>query len=165
MATKLLLKEDVEALGRSGDIVKVKPGYARNYLIPQGLAYIADKRSLRLQARLQEERRKRALVDQKEAEEHAVVLNALVVKTIVKVDQEGHMYGSVSAADVAELVEEASKIQLEKRAIQLKQGIRELGEHKVPVRLNEGVKAVLTLIIEAEEGSILPQKSASEEKA
>lgn len=164
MATKLLLIEDVEALGRSGDVVKVKPGYARNCLIPQGKAYVADKRSLRLQARLQEERQKRAIVDRKEAEEQALALDALSLKTIVKVDQEGHMYGSVSAQDIAALIEEATKLLLEKRAVHLRQPLRELGEHKVVVKLKEGVKATVTLTIEAEEGSIIKAKPAAEEK-
>lgn len=152
MATKLLLKEDVEALGRSGDVVRVKPGYARNFLIPEGKAYIADARSLRLQAKLQEERAKRAIVDKKEAEEQSVALNVMVLTSIVKVDQEGHMYGSVSANDIAQLIEEAGRIKLEKRAVQLKQPIRALGEHKVAVRLKEGVKATITLIVQSEEG-------------
>lgn len=163
MATKLLLREDVEALGRSGDLVKVKPGYARNFLIPQGKAYVADKRSLRLQAKLQEERAKRAIVDKKEAEEHAVMLDALVLTSTVKVDQEGHMYGSVSANDMAQLIEEAARVKLEKRAVQLKHPIRALGEHKVVVRLKEGIKATVTLHIEAEEGSII--KDAKQLKA
>lgn len=158
MATKLLLLEDVDALGRSGDVVKVKPGYARNFLIPQGLAHVADSRSLRLQAQLQEERRKRAVVDKKEADEQAVVLDALVLTSIVKVDQEGHMYGSVSAADLADLIEGACSVRLEKRAVQLRQPIRELGEHKVAVKLKEGVKATVTLHVEAEEGSIIKEK-------
>ena len=104
MANKLLLLEDVEALGRSGDIVGVKPGYARNFLLPQGLAIIADKRALRMQARLQEERRNRAIVDRKESEELAAKLEGQNLTTIVKVDHDGHMYGSVNVADVADLL-------------------------------------------------------------
>lgn len=158
MATKLLLLEDVDALGRSGDVVKVKPGYARNFLIPQGLAHVADSRSLRLQAQLQEERRKRAVVDKKEADEQAVVLDALVLTSIVKVDQEGHMYGSVSAADLAGLIEGACGVKLEKRAVQLRQPVRELGDHRIAIKLKEGVKATVTLKVEAEEGSIIKEK-------
>lgn len=158
MATKLLLLEDVDALGRSGDVVKVKPGYARNFLIPQGLAHVADNRSLRLQAQLQEERRKRAVVDKKEADEQAVVLDALVLTSIVKVDQEGHMYGSVSAADLAGLIEGACGVKLEKRAVQLRQPVRELGDHRIAIKLKEGVKATVTLKVEAEEGSIIKEK-------
>lgn len=164
MATKLLLKEDVEALGRSGDLVKVREGYARNFLIPQGKAYVADSRSLRLQAKLQEERAKRAIVDKKEAEEQAVTLDALVLTTVVKVDQEGHMYGSVSANDIHQLIEEAARVKLEKRAVQLKHGLRTLGEHKVPVKLKEGVKATVTVNIEAEEGSIVKDAKAAPAK-
>lgn len=163
MANKLLLLEDVEGLGRSGDVVKVRPGYARNFLLPQGLAYVADKRALRMQARLQEERRKRAIVDKKESEEQAAVLDALSLTTIVKVDQEGHMYGSVSAGDIVHLIQEASQIEVKKSAIVLKHPIRELGEYKVPLKLKEGVKATISLKVEAEEGSI--KLTAPEAKA
>src|SRR5689334_17894347 len=99
MANKLLLMKDVEELGRSGDVVSVKPGYARNYLLPQGFAVLADKKALKMQARLQEERRKKAVEDKKEAEELAQAIDGVTLTTIVKVDHEGHMYGSVSAHD------------------------------------------------------------------
>ena len=65
---QLLLLEDVEALGRSGEIVNVKPGYARNFLLPQGLAVIANKNALRMQERLKEERQKRAIADKQESD-------------------------------------------------------------------------------------------------
>src|SRR5579872_4257004 len=105
MQYQLLLVEDVDDLGRSGEIVKVKPGYARNFLLPRKFAVIADKGTLRMQARLQEERAKRAEVDKKEAEELALTINGKEVSILVKVDPEGHMYGSVSAHDIAHLFE------------------------------------------------------------
>ena len=71
MANKLLLLGDVDSLGRSGEIVSVRPGYARNFLIPQGLAVVADARTLRMQAKLKEERLKRAESEKKESEEIA----------------------------------------------------------------------------------------------
>src|SRR5262245_8691147 len=97
MATKLLLIEDVEDLGRSGDVVSVKPGYARNFLLPRGHAVRADQHALRMQTRLQEERQKRAILEKQEAEKTAAALEGVTLSTIVKVDHEGHMYGSVSA--------------------------------------------------------------------
>ena len=162
MANKLLLLEDIDGLGRSGDIVKVKPGYARNFLLPKGLAYIADKRALRMQARLQEERRKRAVVDQKESEEQAKVLDALSLTAVVKVDQEGHMYGSVSAVDIASLIQEASTIEIKKSAVILKHPIRELGDYKIALKLKEGVKATVSLKVEAEEGAVIIKPAPTE---
>lgn len=150
MATKLLLIEDVESLGRSGDVVSVKPGYARNFLIPQGLAEVASAHVLRKQARLQEERQQKAIQDKSEAEAVAGKLNGLVVVTTVKVDHEGHMYGSVSQADIAHLVQEQHGIALDKKNVHLKHHIKEVGVHEIKLRLKEGVEAVITLNVEAE---------------
>lgn len=156
MANKLLLIEDVEALGRSGDIVGVRPGYARNFLLPQGLAVIANKQALRMQARLQEERKKKAIVDRKESEELAAKLEGQNLTTVVKVDQEGHMYGSVSSADVADLLNQQMSIALEKREIQLKHPIKATGVHTIHVKLKEGVTASFSLTIEPEAIKGLP---------
>ncbi len=147
MGNKLLLLDDVEVLGRSGDIVNVKPGYARNYLLPQGLAVIADKAALRMQARLQEERRKRAIVDKEESEKTANALEGVVLTTTVKVDHEGNMYGSVSTGDIAKLLHEQASIHLEKRFVQLKHALKELGEHTIPLKLKEGVTSTILLKI------------------
>ncbi len=156
MATKLLLIQDVDDLGRSGDIVSVKPGYARNYLLPQGFAYIADKRTLRIQARLQQERAIQAAEDRKQAEAQAGQLEGVSLTAVVKVDHEGHMYGSVSAQDVMKLLAEQAKIEVDKRAVQLKHPIKQLGIHKVSLRLKEGVEAVVTLKVMTEDGRIEP---------
>jgi large subunit ribosomal protein L9 len=152
MAAKLLLLEDIEALGRSGEIVNVKPGYARNYLIPQGIAIIADKRALRLQERLKEERQKKALIDQQESEEIAARLNGITVNTVVKVDQEGHMYGSVTAAEIVTFLQEQHQIEIEKKHIQIKHPLKTTGVHVIPVKLKEGVSASFNLKVMSEEG-------------
>lgn len=165
MATKLLLIEDVEALGRSGDIVNVKPGYARNFLMPQGYAVVADKNALRRQARLQEERQKRAIVDKQEADKIAASLENVTLTTIVKVDHEGHMYGSVSAHDVANLLLEQAKVEIEKRAVALKHPIKETGVHAITIKLKEGVTTQVTLKIVPEEGrSPIPEKAEAPEQ-
>lgn len=164
MANKLLLVEDVEALGRSGDIVSVRPGYARNFLLPQGYAVIASKSALRMQAKLQEERKQRAIVDRQESEKIAESLTDVNLETIVKVDHDGNMYGSVSAAEIVELLQKHANITLEKRAIQLKHAIKELGEHKINVKLKEGVTSSFNLKIMPEEGHALAPKEAKESK-
>lgn len=149
MSNQLLLLDDVDQLGRSGDIVKVKPGYARNYLIPQKKAVIADKRALRMQAKLQEERSKRALVDKKEAEEQAARIQGITLVTVVKVDHEGHMYGSVSAGDIVHLFEKEG-FQFEKRHIALSHPIKTLGVHSLSLKLKEGVTASFTLQVDSD---------------
>jgi large subunit ribosomal protein L9 len=167
MANKLLLLEDVEALGRSGDIVSAKPGYARNFLLPQGLAIVADKRAVRMQARLQEERKKKAIIDRKDSEELAAKIEGQSLTIIVKVDQEGHMYGSVTPTDVADLLQQQMAIALEKKAVQLKHAIKETGVHTIHVKLKEGVQATFSLTIEPEIKGALPggEKAEKAEKA
>ena len=120
MATQLLLIEDVADLGRSGDVVKVKPGYARNYLLPKKLGVFADKNALRMQARLQEERLKKAAEDRAEAEVLAKAIDGATLTSIVKVDADGHMYGSVSQLDIVHLMEEQKQVVIEKKSVMLK---------------------------------------------
>lgn len=151
MATKLLLIEDVEDLGRAGDIVNVKPGYARNFLIPQQFAIVADKCALKRQARLQEERQKRAIEDRKESEELATKMEGLTLSTVVKVDHEGHMYGSVSQADILHLLNEQHGIALEKKNIPLKHPIKEVGVFDLNLKLKEGIQVKISLKVIPEE--------------
>lgn len=159
MAAKLLLIEDVEDLGRSGDLVSVKPGYARNFLLPRGAAVIADKFTLRMQERLKAEREQRALVDRQEAEKVAGAINDVVLTTVVKVDHEGHMYGSVNAHDVAELLIAQTNVPLEKRSVALKHPIKETGVHTIAIKLKEGVTASITLKVISEEDHLAEQSA------
>jgi len=152
MATKLLLIEDVEDLGRKGEIVSVKEGYARNFLLPKRFAVIADPNALRRQQTLQEERKKQAVKDKADAEVLAKDLEKIEVEATVKVDPEGHMYGSVSAVDIVTLVKDQHKFDLDKRFVVLKQPIRELGQHQIELKLKEGVPASLCLHVLPEGG-------------
>lgn len=148
---KLLLIEDVDDLGRSGDIVSVKPGFARNFLIPQQLAIVADKNALRKQAKLQEERQQKAIEDKKSSEELAGKLDGLTLSTIVKVDHDGHMYGSVTQMDIVHLLQDQHGIQLEKKNVPLKHAIKEVGVSELLLKLKEGVTAKVTLKVIPEE--------------
>lgn len=165
MAIKLLLVEDVEDLGRSGDLVNVRPGYARNFLLPHGFAVVADKGTIRMQARLQEERKQKAIIDKQEAEKTSSALEGVTLSTIVKVDHEGHMYGSVSAHDIAHLLQEQTKIALEKRNIGIKHPIKTTGEHQILIKLNEGVTATITLNVVPEEDKHSLEHAQKAEKA
>lgn len=149
---KLLLLEDVDALGRKGEVVNARPGYARNFILPRGLGIVADKHALRMQARLKAEREKQAIVDKKESEELAGRLEGITLTTIVKVDHEGHMYGSVSALDVIHLMKAEHGIEIERRYVQLPHAIKEVGVHTIKIRLKEGIGSTITLKIVPEEG-------------
>jgi len=145
MATRILLLEDVDDLGQKGQIVTVKSGYAFNFLIPKKHALIADANAVRRQARLQEERRLKAVEDRKASDEMAAQLNGMTFSTEVKVDPEGHMYGSVSNLDIIHLIKLQTGIQLEKRAIGLKHPIKQTGVYDLVLRLKEGVEATVHL--------------------
>lgn len=151
MATQLLLVEDVEDLGRSGEVVSVKPGYARNFLLPKGFAVIAEKGAIRYQEKLKAEREKKAIADRKESEAAAKEIDGKTLSTHVKVDPEGHMYGSVSLIDIKNLIEDEFKIVLEKRSVQLKHPLKQTGVHEIPLLLKEGVECTITLKVIPEE--------------
>lgn len=154
MRNQLLLIEDVEDLGRSGDVVSVKPGYSRNFLLPKKKAVIADKFTLRMQAKLKEERAKRAEVERKDAEELSRKIEGMVLSIEVKVDPDGHMYGSVSAIDIVRLFENEG-IVIERRHVVLTHPIKTLGVHPINLKLKEGVPAHITLKVHS--GGEIPE--------
>jgi large subunit ribosomal protein L9 len=163
MATYVLLIEDVDDLGRSGDIVSVRPGYARNFLVPGRKALVADANTRRMQARLQEARAKKAVEDKQEAETLAGKIEGYVVRTEVKVDPDGHMYGSVTSLDVLRLLQ-AEGFELERRAVHLLQPIKATGDHQIHLRLKEGVTSTIHLKI-VPEGYVESEEPAVAEEA
>lgn len=146
MKQQLLLLEDVDALGRKGEVVSAKPGYVRNFLLPRGLAVIASTNTLRKQERLRSEREKQAIVDRQESEALAKQIEEVILEIRVKVDPEGHMYGSVSAADVAQLFQEKG-VNVDKKNVQLNKPLKVTGAHKLTIKLKEGIPANCQLTI------------------
>ena len=164
MKNRLLLLQDVANVGRKGDLVQVKPGFARNFLVPQKHAIVADASVVKIQARLKEERSKQAIIDQQASEEVKVRLASLVVTTDAKVDPDGHMYGSINAHGIVDLLEEEG-IKIDRRMVLIDQPFKRMGTYTVNLKLKEGVEAHFNLKIEAEEGSILAKpKPVKEEK-
>ena len=160
--SELLLLEDVEGLGRSGDIVVSKAGYARNFLMPKGYAVLADNNAKRMQSRLQEERLKKAALDKEQSEAVAKLVNDITVTTEVKVDNEGHMYGSVGTADIAALLEQQG-IAVEKRSIKLKHPIKKAGIYDITLNLKEDVDAAFKLKVMPDEASTFVFKEEEDE--
>jgi len=141
MKQQLLLLEDVDALGKKGEIVTAKPGYIRNFLLPKKLAIIASANTLRKQERLRKERAQQAIVDRQESEELAKQIESVSLEIKVKVDPEGHMYGSVSAADIAHLFQEKG-LPVDRKNVVLPKPIKETGAKTIPIKLKEGVNIV-----------------------
>ncbi|MFA5250369.1 MAG: 50S ribosomal protein L9 [Parachlamydiales bacterium] len=147
---QLLLIEDVDDLGKSGEIVSVKAGYFRNFLLPQKKAVLASQHTLRMQQKLQEERAKKAVVDKAEAEALAKKIENITLSIHVKVDPEGKMYGSVSAQDIVQLFEKEN-LPVERRNLQLKHPLKETGVFEIRLRLKEGVETFFHLKVIPEE--------------
>ena len=137
---QVILSEDVHALGDAGDIVSVKPGFARNYLIPQGKAMIATAE------RVNEVEHQKRVINEKLAKElsdlNAVKakLHGMKLETVAQAGEEGKLFGSVTAANLAELIAEQG-LEVDKRKIQLSEPIKTVGEHTVAVRLRSDVMA------------------------
>lgn len=169
---ELLLLKDVDDLGRSGDIVKVKPGYAYNYLVAKRKAVIADANAKRIQDQLQEKRKQQAAQDLKESTKIKELLKEVTLKTSVKVDPDGHMYGSVSHFDIIKLLEEEG-FTIERKMLVLDKPIKETGIHKLYLKLKEGIEAQIVLKINPEgveldedlTASIEPTSESDQEKA
>jgi large subunit ribosomal protein L9 len=149
MSYSLLLLSDVDSLGRKGQVVKTKRGYARNFLLPKKMAVVADAHTLRMQERLSAEREKQALVDKSDSEALAAKMAEVNLVISVKVDHEGHMYGSVAAPQIVAALLEQAAIELDKKAVTLKHPIKKTGVHDVTIRLKEGVLATLSVSVEA----------------
>ena len=142
---RLLLLEDVINLGRKGDLVTAKPGFTRNFLLPKKKAVLADKRMIRLQQKLKEERAKQAAIDKKESEALAARIKGKTVTIKVKADREGHLYGSVTAADIVKFLEKEESILCERRSVLLAKPIKMVGNFEIRLSLKEEVSAYFFL--------------------
>ncbi len=147
---KLILKKDMPNLGEAGEVIDVKAGYGRNYLIPQGIAYEASEANIQ---RIEEEKAKEAeriRRERLEAHRRAAQLEGLLVTFYERAGDEGQLFGSVTAADIAEKanVEGGLDYDLDKKAVMLEEPIKALGEYTVPVRLHAEVEVDVEVRVE-----------------
>lgn len=139
---KVILTQDLEKLGSAGDVVDVKPGYARNYLLPRQMALVASKGN---QANFEEVRARHVAGrarEQKEAEKKSEDLGKASVTVPVPVGEEDRIFGSVTSQQIADLLNEQG-LDVDRRSIQLDEPIRALGVYDVPVRLHPEVEATV----------------------
>ncbi len=137
---KIVLRADVEGLGKKGDILSVADGYARNFLIPKGRAMRA---SPGVEAQAGAMRRSRDVKDAREREGAEIVartLVPLVIRIPARSGNEGKLFGSVTAADVVAAVADQARVDLDRRRLHIESPIRTLGTHEVPVRLHADVE-------------------------
>jgi large subunit ribosomal protein L9 len=146
---KVILKQDVEKLGKAGDIVKVTPGYGRNYLIPRHIATEATPGNIKI---VEQERHAQAKRDFREKEAATILAQDIVKLTPTikrKTGEGGSLYGSVTAMDIADFLV-AHKVDIDKRKIQLDEPIKTVGEYQVPIRLHREVTVPIKVIVESE---------------
>lgn len=136
---EIILRQAVENLGKPGDVVKVKAGYARNYLLPHGLAYEATPGNLK-RIQLERDRLEAAENERRnKAQDLATKLEEVSLTFSARVGEEGKLFGSVTAADIHQQLE-AQGYHVERRQIDLHEPIKSLGVYKVPIRLHADVK-------------------------
>ena len=144
---KIILADDVRGLGHRGDTVTVKPGYARNFLFPGGLAYEATDANVR---RLADEKKKydeKTMAEKSVAEDVAKKMDGLTIVLTKKAGDEGQLYGSVTASEIADALA-AKAIEVDRRRVELAEPIRRVGAHTVHVRLHRDVVATLTVDVQ-----------------
>lgn len=146
---KIILTQEVNGLGAAGDVVEVKNGYARNYLLPRGFATVWTKGGERQIDSIRAARASRAQHNLEDAQSVAQRLTAETVTVPVKAGAEGRLFGTVKPASIAEAIEKAGLGSVDKRAITIEKSIKRTGRHIVAVRLHEDVVASVELNVVA----------------
>ena len=148
MAVEVILRDDVPNLGKIGDVVRVKPGYARNYLLPRGLAIEANSKNLRV---LEHQKRVIGVTaerDRKTAETQAKQVDGLEIRVQARAGEEGRLFGSVTNLDIERLLA-ARGVTVDRRRIQLDEPIKQLGTYRVVVQVGRDVRATVQVVVEA----------------
>lgn len=155
---KVILTKDVEKIGNFGEVINVKDGYARNFLIPSGSAVVATAGNLKQIDLVKKSRIKFEAKSIKEADEIAQQLNGLKLIFKVKASPEGKMYGSITSKDIADKILSFKKIEVDRKKIELEDPLKETGNYNIEIKLYKDIKCTVNVIIE-------PDKKQSEEEA
>jgi large subunit ribosomal protein L9 len=150
---KLILRQAVESLGDPGDIVEVKAGYARNYLIPQGFAYEASRANVRRLEEEKEQAEERSRRDYLEARRRASQLDRMVLTFHARAGEDGKLFGSVTSGDIADRTStQGLDFKVERRQVLLDEPLKTLGASNVTVRLHAEVEVEVEVRVERDEG-------------
>jgi large subunit ribosomal protein L9 len=164
MKTEVILTSNIVGLGAESDQVKVAPGYARNYLFPQGLAIpLTGANKRRLEA-LRQRRAEREAHELNTMTELAKSISKLTCTVTVKTGEDGKMFGTVTSGMIADQLKHQFEISLDKRKIHLEHPIRVLGEHDVELHLHQDVKATLKVKVESSTPIVAPEAPPTEAK-
>jgi large subunit ribosomal protein L9 len=148
MAVEVILRDDVPNLGKIGDVVRVKPGYARNYLLPRGLAIEANSKNLRVLEHQKRVIAAKADRDRTTAEAQAKHVDGLELHVRARAGEEGRLFGSVTNLDIERLLA-ARGVVVDRRRIQLDEPIKQIGTYPVVIQVGRDVRATVQVIVEA----------------
>jgi large subunit ribosomal protein L9 len=162
--TKILLREDVENVGGRGEIVKVKAGYARNFLLPQGIATLATKGNVNQIEKEREALLKKAAVEKSTATAQSEQMSGVALEFVRKAGEGGQLFGSVTSMDIAQALQ-AKGYEIDRRRIVLKDTIKETGEYTVSVKLHREVALEIPVTVRGEGEEAKPAAAATEETA
>ena len=147
---KVLFLKEVAGTAKAGDVKEVSPGYARNYLIPQKVAIVADDRVVEQVRQREEAARRRAEKAMQEARDTAARLKKLTVTIYAKTGEGGRLFGSVTNADIAQQLKREAGIDIDKRKIEVEPPIKSLGPHEVSVQLHGEITEQLRVVVAAQ---------------
>ena len=142
---KIVLRTDVEQLGKKGDLCDVAPGYARNYLVPRGLAMVASKGAEKQAAAMRRNREVRDSREREQAQGAAAKLVASPVQVPARAGEGGKLFGSVTSADIAAAIEAATGVAVDRRKITLDEPLKAVGPADVEVTLHSDVRITVTV--------------------
>ena len=142
---KVVLRDDVENIGRKGDLIEVTDGFARNFLVPRGLAMKATKGVVQQADAMRRNREARDARDREAAQALADQLTGKRIELRARAGEGGRLFGSVTSADVADAVRAQTGVELDRRKTQLAEPLKELGAVEVPVKLHADVEVILTV--------------------
>lgn len=148
---KVILTKDLKGTGRAGEIVNVSDGYARNYLFPKGIAKEASAQNLNVAKQQKQASDKRHMLELLSAEEAADKLTGLKVVIRAKSGENGRLFGSVTAKEIAEAITAQHGIEIDKKKIVISDHIKELGEVKLQIKVHAGITADMVLGVEGEQ--------------
>jgi large subunit ribosomal protein L9 len=146
---KVLLRSDIKGIGRRGDIVNVSPGHARNFLLPNDLAIVANAGTIAQAEVMRKSREQQIAADRESARLVAASLSSTVIKIAAKAGNEGRLFGSINAAEIAKAVLDQTGVTIDRKNIQVETPLRQLGEHSVSAEIFSDVVATLKLEIVA----------------
>ncbi|MDD3519742.1 MAG: 50S ribosomal protein L9 [Actinomycetota bacterium] len=160
---KIILTKDVDKIGSFGDIVNVKDGYAKNYLIPNGMAIFATPGNIKQSEILKKSKIKMEAKNMKEASDIAAELEGTKLIFKVKSSPEGKLYGSITNKDIAEKILSFKKIEIDRKKIELEDSLKETGTYEIEIKLYKDIKCNVTISIEADKKQADAEESGTTE--